>query len=70
MSGGGFAAALQLIGMMCTLLGLWLVVNGVRVVVSGRVDERRRATSSLKWGIPLLVIGLLLLFGGAWLART
>jgi hypothetical protein len=70
MSGGEFAAVLQLTGLMCTLPGLWLAVNGVRVVVSRRIDERRRAASSLKWGIPLLAIGLLLLFGGTWLARV
>jgi hypothetical protein len=70
MSGGGFAAVLQLLGLLCTLPGLWLAVNGVRVVVSGRIDERQRAARSLKWGIPLLAIGLLLLFGGTWLARV
>jgi len=70
MSGGGMAAGLQLLGLLVTLPGLWLAVHGVRVVVSGRIDERRRAVSSLKWGIPLLAIGLALLFGGAWLARA
>ena len=64
------AYRVQLVGLLCTLVGLWLAANGLRVVVSGRIDERRRAANSLKWGVPLLVIGLLLWFSGSWLANT
>ena len=39
----------------------------MRVVVSGRIDERNRAAKSLKSGLPLLIVGLILLFFGSWL---
>jgi len=48
---------------------LWLSAGGMRTVVSGRIDERRRSANSLKLGFPLLIAGLLLLFGGMWLAN-
>jgi len=57
-----------LIGLVIIFPGLWFSMGGVRVVVSGRIDERRRAAKSLKLGAPLLVIGLALLFAGSWLA--
>jgi hypothetical protein len=63
------AYRIQLVGLLCALIGLWLAANGLRVVVSGRIDERRRAAKSLVWGVPLLVVGLLLLFGGSWFAN-
>jgi hypothetical protein len=50
-----------------TVGGLWCSVGGLRYVVSGRIDERRRSANSLKRGLPLLCLGLLLLFGGTWL---
>jgi hypothetical protein len=40
----------------------------MRVVVSGRIDERNRASKSLKIGLPLLVLGLAVEFLGMWLA--
>jgi hypothetical protein len=52
-----------------TLTGLWWSAGGMRVVVSGRIDERRRSAKSLKWGLPVLIVGLVLLFGGSWLAN-
>jgi hypothetical protein len=61
--------ALRFFGLLLLVPGLWLVANGVRVVVSGRMDERRRAASALRLGIPLLVAGLLVLFGASWLTR-
>ena len=56
-------------GLLVTIVGLWLSASGMRVVVSGRIDERRRSAGSLKLGLPLLGLGLLLLFGGAWIVR-
>jgi hypothetical protein len=37
-------------------------------VVSGRIDERKKSVGALKRGVPLLLLGLLLLFAGSWLA--
>jgi hypothetical protein len=59
---------LRIVGLLLVLPGLWLSAGGLRVVVSGRIDERRRSERSLKLGLPLLAAGLLLLFGGSWLA--
>jgi hypothetical protein len=61
------SAALRLAGFVLTVWGLWKSVGGMRVVVSGRIDERNRAANSLKSGLPLLIIGLILLFFGSWL---
>jgi hypothetical protein len=59
----------RFVGLVVTVIGLWLSAGGMRVVVSGRIDERRRSASSLKRGMPLLALGLILLFGGTWLVR-
>jgi hypothetical protein len=59
----------RLVGLIMVLPGLWFSAGGMRVVVSGRIDERRRSASSLKRGLPLLVVGLILLFYGTWLAN-
>ena len=56
-------------GLVVTIIGLWHAAGGLRVVVSGRIDERRRSAGSLKLGLPLLGVGLLLLFGGTWLVH-
>lgn len=58
---------LRLLGLVITLAGLWMVAGGMRVVVSGRIDERKRSAGSLKRGLPILIVGLLLLFGASWL---
>jgi hypothetical protein len=58
----------RLVGLVVTVAGLWYLAGGLRVVVSGRIDERRRSAHSLKLGLPLLFAGLVLLFGGTWLA--
>jgi len=58
---------LRLAGMTLVVFGLWFSVAGVRMVVSGRIDERREAEKSLKLGLPLLIAGLALLFFGMWL---
>ena len=59
----------RVIGLLLTISGLWFSAGGLRVVVSGRIDERRRSAGSLKFGVPLLVVGLVLLFGGTWLVN-
>jgi O-antigen/teichoic acid export membrane protein len=63
------ANAMRLIGLLVTIAGLWFSAGGMRVVVSGRIDERRRSAKSLKLGLPLLVLGIALLVGGIWLAN-
>ena len=63
------ASIVRLVGLIVSVSGLWWLAGGLRVVVSGRIDERRRSASSLKLGLPLLVVGLLLIFGGTWLAN-
>ncbi|MEX2316368.1 MAG: hypothetical protein WD669_04390 [Pirellulales bacterium] len=63
------ANLVRIFGLVLVLPGLWLSVGGLRVVVSGRIDERNRSAKSLKRGLPLLVVGLALLFFGSWLAR-
>jgi hypothetical protein len=60
---------LRLVGLFFTVSGLWFSAGGLRVVVSGRIDERKRSAKSLKLGLPLLTAGLLLLFCGTWLAN-
>jgi hypothetical protein len=62
------ANVIRVVGTVMTVVGLWYSAGGLRVVVSGRIDERKKSASSLRRGLPLLVVGLLLLFGGAWLA--
>jgi hypothetical protein len=59
----------RVVGVVMTLVGLWQSVGGLRVVVSGRIDERRQSANSFRRGLPLLAVGLLLLFGGTWLAN-
>jgi hypothetical protein len=59
---------LRFVGLLVAIVGLWFSATGMRVVVSGRIDERRKSAGALKRGVPLLLIGLLLLFGGSWLA--
>jgi hypothetical protein len=63
------AAILRIVGWVCVVPGLFLAASGVRTVVSGRIDERKRSASALRWGLPLLVVGVVLLFGGTWLAN-
>jgi hypothetical protein len=63
------AVLMRLVGLVCLLPGLFFAAGGVRTVVSGRIDERKKSANALRWGLPLLVIGVLLLFGGTWLAN-
>ena len=62
------ANIVRFLGLAIVIAGLWFSAGGMRVVVSGRIDERRRSSQSLKVGLPLLAVGLLLLFGSFWLA--
>jgi hypothetical protein len=64
-----FANLLRLLGLVIVLPGLWLSTGGMRVVVSGRIDERKKSAGALRIGLPLLIAGVLLLFGGTWLAN-
>jgi hypothetical protein len=63
------ANVIRVIGLIIVLPGLWFSAGGMRVVVSGRVDERNRSAKSLRLGLPLLVVGVVMLFGGTWLAN-
>lgn len=63
------ANVLRFVGLFVSVSGLWQLTGGVRLVVSGRIDERRRSASSLKLGLPLLIVGVILLFGGTWFAN-
>jgi hypothetical protein len=62
------ANVVRVVGTVMTVVGLWYSAGGLRVVISGRIDERKKSANSLRRGLPLLAVGLLLLFGGAWLA--
>jgi O-antigen/teichoic acid export membrane protein len=62
------ANALRFIGFVVTVVGLWLSAGGMRVVVSGRIDERKKSAKSLKHGLPTLLLGIALLVGSIWLA--
>lgn len=63
------ANLLRLAGLLVVIPGLWFAAGGIRVVVSGRIDERRSSAKSLKLGVPLVLIGSALFFGGTWLAN-
>ena len=63
------AVVVRFVGLVCVVPGLFLAASGVRTVVSGRIDERKRSANALRWGLPLLVVGVVLLFGGTWLAN-
>jgi O-antigen/teichoic acid export membrane protein len=61
---------LRFAGLVVTIVGLWFSAGGVRVVVSGRIDERRRSALSLKKSLILLVVGIVLLIFGTWLVAS
>ena len=45
-------------GWCSSCLGCGMSAGGMRVVVSGRIDERNRSSKSLKIGLPLLAAGV------------
>jgi hypothetical protein len=63
------AIGMRLVGLACILPGLFFAANGVRTVVSGRIDERKSSANALRLGLPLLVFGVVLLFGSSWLSN-
>jgi hypothetical protein len=58
---------LRIAGLLLVVAGLWFAAGGMRVVVSGRIDERRKAAGSLKRGLPLVVAGIVMLLLGTWI---
>lgn len=63
------ANAVRLVGLFLTVSGLWFSAGGMRVVVSGRIDERRKSAKSLKFGLLLLAVGVIVLVGGFGLMK-
>ena len=60
---------LWMVGGLMAVFGLWSVAGGLRVVVSGRMDERKESGKAAKIGIPFAAVGVVLLFVGIWLAN-
>jgi hypothetical protein len=60
--------AMLAVGAMSAMFGLWCAVGGLRVVVSSRVDEKRQGSRSARFAVLYIVAGLILSFGGLWLA--
>jgi hypothetical protein len=58
---------IRLAGLTLIVFGLWLSAGGLRMVVSGRIDERNSARDSLKLGLPLLGGGIVLVAFGMWM---
>jgi hypothetical protein len=58
---------LRLGGMTLVIFGLWFSSGGLRMIVSGRIDERNTAAKSLKLGLPLLGAGIALVLFGMWM---
>jgi hypothetical protein len=63
------ANIVRFVGLAIAIAGLWYSASGMRIIVSGRLDERRRSTRSLKFGLPLVAVGVLLLIGSFWLTN-
>jgi hypothetical protein len=62
-----FSILLRLGGLTVIIIGLWFSAGALRLVVSGRIDERNEAEKSLKVGLPLFFVGVVLLLFGFWL---
>lgn len=60
---------MRLTGLVLVISGLWYLAGGLRTVVSGRFDERQRSAQSVKKGILLAVVGMLLVVGGTWISN-
>lgn len=63
------AILLRLAGLTMIVFGLWYSTGGVRLIVSGRIDERNEARQSLRLGVPILVGGIVVLMFGFWLEK-
>jgi hypothetical protein len=63
------ANIVRFVGLAIAIAGLWYSAGGMRIVVSGRLDERRRSSQSLKFGLPLVAVGVLLLIGSFLIAN-
>jgi hypothetical protein len=63
------AGIVRFVGLAIAIAGLWYSAGGMRIIVSGRIDERQRSSQSLKFGLPLLAVGVLMLIGSFWLAN-
>lgn len=61
----GLVTILRYVGFALIITGLWFSAGGMRVVVSGRIDERKKSTRSLKRGLGLLLVGVAMLIGSA-----
>jgi hypothetical protein len=60
--------ALFVLGVVSGVFGLWCAVGGLRVVISNRRDEQQRSGTSARFAVLFIVVGLVLSFGGLWLA--
>jgi hypothetical protein len=60
--------ALLVVGAMSAMFGLWCAAGGLRVVISNRTDERKQGSKSARFAVLYIVAGLILSFGGLWLA--
>ncbi len=56
------------VGLMSAAFGLWCAAGGLRVVVSNRMDEQKASGKSARFAVLYIVAGLVLTFGGMWLA--
>jgi uncharacterized membrane protein HdeD (DUF308 family) len=56
------------VGVLSALFGLWCAAGGLRVVVSNRMDEKKESGRSARFSVLYIVAGLILSFGGLWLA--
>ncbi len=60
---------LQLAGLVAAGAGFWLLAGGLRVVVSGRIDERRKSARALKRGLALALVAAVLFGVGTMVVR-
>jgi hypothetical protein len=60
--------ALLGVGVLSAIFGLWCAVGGLRAVVSNRIDEKSQGSRSARYAVLFIVAGLILTFGGLWLA--
>jgi hypothetical protein len=56
------------IGVLSAVFGIWCAAGGLRVVISNRTDEKKQSGRSARFAVLYIVVGLILSFGGLWLA--